>query len=395
MIFNWFKKGKEEHNAAEETPELEQAEVAPQTDEASPAAEASDAPTEEALQPAETAVETENNTYLEAPIENAIPDTSPASEAIISSDTDNAATEKQGYFARLKAGLSKTRSGFTDLFLGKKTLDKDLIEDLEMQLLSADVGMEVTMQIIDDVSAQLERNQLQDVAAVQQRVAEHMCDLLKPYEQALDTDGAKPYVILMVGINGAGKTTTIGKLAHRFKSEGKKVMLAAGDTFRAAAVEQLQTWGERNQVPVIAQKTGADSASVAYDALQSAQARGADVLIIDTAGRLHTQDHLMEELKKIKRVLQKLDPAVPQQTLLVIDAGNGQNALRQAKHFHEAVGLDGLIVSKLDGTAKGGILFAISHQLRLPIRFIGVGEKADDLRPFNVRDFVNVLLYNE
>lgn len=395
MIFNWFKKGKEEHNTAEETPELEQAEVAPQTDEASPAAESSDAPAEEALQPAEAAIETDSNTYLEAPIENAMPHTSPASEAIISSDTDNAATEKQGYFARLKAGLSKTRSGFTDLFLGKKTLDKDLIEDLEMQLLSADVGMEVTMQIIDDVSAQLERNQLQDVAAVQQRVAEHMRDLLMPYEQALDTDGAKPYVILMVGINGAGKTTTIGKLAHRFKSEGKKVMLAAGDTFRAAAVEQLQTWGERNQVPVIAQKTGADSASVAYDALQSAQARGADVLIIDTAGRLHTQDHLMEELKKIKRVLQKLDPAVPQQTLLVIDAGNGQNALRQAKHFHEAVGLDGLVVSKLDGTAKGGILFAISHQLRLPIRFIGVGEKADDLRPFNVRDFVNVLLYNE
>lgn len=395
MIFNWFKKGKEEHNAAEETPELEQAEVAPQTDEASLAAEASDAPTEEALQPAETAVETESNTYLEAPIESAIPDTSPASEGIISSDTDNAATEKQGYFARLKAGLSKTRSGFTDLFLGKKTLDKDLIEDLEMQLLSADVGMEATMQIIDDVSAQLERNQLQDVAAVQQRVAEHMCDLLMPYEQVLDTGSAKPYVILMVGINGAGKTTTIGKLAHHFKNEGKKVMLAAGDTFRAAAVEQLQTWGERNQVPVIAQKTGADSASVAYDALQSAQARGADVLIIDTAGRLHTQDHLMEELKKIKRVLQKLDPAVPQQTLLVIDAGNGQNALRQAKHFHEVVGLDGLIVSKLDGTAKGGILFAISHQLRLPIRFIGVGEKADDLRPFNVRDFVNVLLYNE
>lgn len=403
-MFNWFRKSKKEDSAApaaETEPKLasEAVEIDANTSAEMPLVQeiSGDAAVETAQsQPAE-AVEIDDNTAAEMPLEQEIS----GDETLVMTATPAAGPatdktpEKLSYFARLKAGLSKTRSGFTDLFLGKKTLDKDLIDELEMQLLTADVGIEVTTRIIDDVTAQLERKQLQDVAAVQSRVAEHMRDLLNPYEQPLDTTTAKPYVILMVGINGAGKTTTIGKLAHRFKSEGKKVMLAAGDTFRAAAVEQLQTWGERNQVPVIAQKTGADSASVAYDALQSAQARGIDVLIIDTAGRLHTQDHLMEELKKIKRVLQKLDANVPQQTLLVIDAGNGQNALRQAKHFHEAVGLDGLVLTKLDGTAKGGIVFAITHQLQLPIRFIGVGEKADDLRPFNVNDFVNVLLYNE
>lgn len=301
--------------------------------------------------------------------------------------------EKQSYFARLKAGLSKTREGFVDLFLGKKVLNQDLIDELEMRLLTADIGIEVTNKIIENVTQQIERKQLNDVNAVQQAVATHMEALLTPYEQSLETTLHKPYVILMVGINGAGKTTTIGKLAHRFLAEGKKVMLAAGDTFRAAAVEQLQTWGERNGVPVIAQKTGADSASVAYDALQSAQARGADILIIDTAGRLHTQDHLMEELKKVKRVLQKLDTQAPHQTLLVLDAGNGQNALRQAQHFHEAMQLNGLVITKLDGTAKGGIIFAITDKLQLPVRFIGVGEQLDDLRPFNVKDFVNALLY--
>ena len=303
--------------------------------------------------------------------------------------------ESGGYFARIRQGLAKTRRGFADLFLGKKTLDQDLIDDLETQLLTADVGIEVTRNIIDSVTAKIDRKELKDVEAVKAAVRDHMQQLLAPYAQALDTSRAKPYVILMTGINGAGKTTTIGKLARHFQQEGKKVMLAAGDTFRAAAVEQLQTWGARHNVPVIAQGTGADAASVAYDALQSATARGIDVLIIDTAGRLHTQDHLMEELKKIKRVIAKLDPAAPHETMLIIDAGNGQNALRQAEQFHKAMQLDSITVTKLDGTAKGGILFAISEKLGIPIRYIGVGEQPEDLRPFNAQEFVQALLYAE
>ena len=303
--------------------------------------------------------------------------------------------ESGGYFARIRQGLAKTRRGFADLFLGKKTLDQDLIDDLETQLLTADVGIEVTRNIIDSVTAQIDRKELKDVEAVKAAVRDHMQQLLAPYAQPLDTSRTKPFVILMTGINGAGKTTTIGKLARHFQQEGKKVMLAAGDTFRAAAVEQLQTWGARHNVPVIAQGTGADAASVAYDALQSATARGIDVLIIDTAGRLHTQDHLMEELKKIKRVIAKLDPAAPHETMLIIDAGNGQNALRQAEQFHKAMQLDSITVTKLDGTAKGGILFAISEKLGIPIRYIGVGEQPEDLRPFNAQEFVQALLYAE
>ena len=303
--------------------------------------------------------------------------------------------ESGGYFARIRQGLAKTRRGFADLFLGKKTLDQDLIDDLETQLLTADVGIEVTRNIIDSVTAQIDRKELKDVEAVKAAVRDHMQQLLAPYAQPLDTSRTKPFVILMTGINGAGKTTTIGKLARYFQQEGKKVMLAAGDTFRAAAVEQLQTWGARHNVPVIAQGTGADAASVAYDALQSATARGIDVLIIDTAGRLHTQDHLMEELKKIKRVIAKLDPAAPHETMLIIDAGNGQNALRQAEQFHKAMQLDSITVTKLDGTAKGGILFAISEKLGIPIRYIGVGEQPEDLRPFNAQEFVQALLYPE
>ena len=303
--------------------------------------------------------------------------------------------ESGGYFARIRQGLAKTRRGFADLFLGKKTLDQDLIDDLETQLLTADVGIEVTRNIIDSVTARIDRKELKDVEAVKAAVRDHMQQLLAPYAQPLDTSRTKPFVILMTGINGAGKTTTIGKLARYFQQEGKKVMLAAGDTFRAAAVEQLQTWGARHNVPVIAQGTGADAASVAYDALQSATARGIDVLIIDTAGRLHTQDHLMEELKKIKRVIAKLDPAAPHETMLIIDAGNGQNALRQAEQFHKAMQLDSITVTKLDGTAKGGILFAISEKLGIPIRYIGVGEQPEDLRPFNAQEFVQALLYAE
>ena len=300
-----------------------------------------------------------------------------------------------GYFARIRQGLAKTRHGFANLFLGKKTLDQDLIDDLEAQLLTADVGIKVTTKIIDTVTQQIDRKELKDVDAVKAAVRDHMQQLLAPFAQPLDTSSAKPYVILMTGINGAGKTTTIGKLARHFQQEGKKVMLAAGDTFRAAAVEQLQTWGARHNVPVIAQGTGADAASVAYDALQSATARGVDVLIIDTAGRLHTQDHLMAELQKIKRVIGKLNPDAPHETMLIIDAGNGQNALRQAEQFHKAMQLDSITVTKLDGTAKGGILFAISEKLGIPIRYIGVGEQPEDLRPFNANEFVRALLYAE
>ena len=300
-----------------------------------------------------------------------------------------------GYFARIRQGLAKTRHGFANLFFGKKTLDQDLIDDLEAQLLTADVGIEVTTKIIDTVTQKIDRKELKDVDAVKAAVRDHMQQLLAPFAQPLDTSSAKPYVILMTGINGAGKTTTIGKLARHFQQEGKKVMLAAGDTFRAAAVEQLQTWGARHNVPVIAQGTGADAASVAYDALQSATARGVDVLIIDTAGRLHTQDHLMAELQKIKRVIGKLNPDAPHETMLIIDAGNGQNALRQAEQFHKAMQLDSITVTKLDGTAKGGILFAISEKLGIPIRYIGVGEQPEDLRPFNANEFVRALLYAE
>ena len=318
-----------------------------------------------------------------------------ASVVAIAQPQEKPKSESSGYFARIRQGLAKTRRGFADLFLGKKTLDQDLIDDLETQLLTADVGIEVTRSIIDGVTAKIDRKELKDVDAVKAAVRDHMQQLLAPYAQALDSSRAKPFVILMTGINGAGKTTTIGKLARYFQQEGKKVMLAAGDTFRAAAVEQLQTWGARHNVPVIAQGTGADAASVAYDALQSATARGIDVLIIDTAGRLHTQDHLMEELKKIKRVIAKLDPAAPHETMLIIDAGNGQNALRQAEQFHKAMQLDSITVTKLDGTAKGGILFAISEKLGIPIRYIGVGEQPEDLRPFNAQEFVQALLYAE
>lgn len=264
-----------------------------------------------------------------------------------------------------------------------------------MQLLTADVGIEVTTQIIDRVSEKIHRKELKDINAVRAAIAEHMQELLQPFARPFDISVDKPFVILMTGINGAGKTTTIGKLAHTFQQQGKKVMLAAGDTFRAAAVEQLQTWGARNHVPVVAQATGADAASVAYDALQSATAKGIDVLIIDTAGRLHTQDHLMEELKKIKRVIGKINPQAPHETMLIIDAGNGQNALRQAESFHKVMHLDGITVTKLDGTAKGGIIFAITEKLNIPVRYIGVGEQAEDLRPFNAAEFVNALLYND
>ena len=428
MAFNWLKKhfGKPgatapETAAPEEniTPPEEAAVVAEQPVPAPPAAAVEPAASEpviaetlseEAIAPVaaeQSAPETSAAAAEPAASEPVIAETlSEAAIAPVAAETTEAEpalaqpqtkpkNESGGYFARIRQGLAKTRRGFADLFLGKKTLDQDLIDDLETQLLTADVGIEVTRNIIDSVTAQIDRKELKDVEAVKAAVRDHMQQLLAPYAQPLDTSRTKPFVILMTGINGAGKTTTIGKLARHFQQEGKKVMLAAGDTFRAAAVEQLQTWGARHNVPVIAQGTGADAASVAYDALQSATARGIDVLIIDTAGRLHTQDHLMEELKKIKRVIAKLDPAAPHETMLIIDAGNGQNALRQAEQFHKAMQLDSITVTKLDGTAKGGILFAISEKLGIPIRYIGVGEQPEDLRPFNAQEFVQALLYAE
>ena len=310
------------------------------------------------------------------------------------STTESATDSTTG---NLASRLAKTRRGLgdsmADFFLGKKTIDQSTLDELETSLLSADVGIESTTEIIDDMQARLSRKALANVDALQVALSEHMLEILLPCEQALHIDsGKKPFVILVVGINGAGKTTSIGKLAHYFQQQGKSVMLAAGDTFRAAAIEQLQEWGARNDVAVIAQATGADPASVIFDALQSAQSKNIDVLIADTAGRLHTQSNLMDELAKIKRVMAKLDADAPHETLLIMDAGFGQNALQQAEQFHKAIGLTGLAVTKLDGTARGGILFAIARKLGLPIRFIGVGEGIADLRPFHAREFVEALL---
>jgi fused signal recognition particle receptor len=303
---------------------------------------------------------------------------------------------KAGFFARLKQGLSKTSAsigeGMASLFLGKKIIDDELLEDIETRLLTADVGVEATSVIIQRLTQKVARKELADADALYKSLQAELAAMLKPVEQPLKiTSQNKPFVILVVGVNGAGKTTTIGKLAKKLQLEGKKVMLAAGDTFRAAAVEQLQVWGERNKIPVIAQHTGADSASVIFDAVQAAKARGIDVLIADTAGRLHTKDNLMEELKKVRRVISKLDADAPHEVLLVLDAGTGQNAINQAKQFNQTVELTGLALTKLDGTAKGGVIFALAKQFGLPIRYIGVGEGIDDLRTFEAEPFVQAL----
>lgn len=305
-------------------------------------------------------------------------------------------TGKVGFFARLKQGLSKTSAsigeGMASLFLGKKAIDDDLLEEIETRLLTADVGVEATSVIIQSLTQKVARKQLTDAQALYTSLQGELAAMLKPVEQPLVIKAEhKPFVILVVGVNGAGKTTTIGKLAKKLQLEGKKVMLAAGDTFRAAAVEQLQVWGERNKIPVIAQHTGADSASVIFDAVQAAKARGIDVLIADTAGRLHTKDNLMEELKKVRRVIGKLDADAPHEVLLVLDAGTGQNAINQAKQFNQTVTLTGLALTKLDGTAKGGVIFALAKQFGLPIRYIGVGEGIDDLRIFEAEPFVQAL----
>ena len=304
--------------------------------------------------------------------------------------------QKTGFFARLKQGLSKTSAsigeGMASLFLGKKAIDDDLLEEIETRLLTADVGVEATSVIIKNLTQKVARKQLTDADALYKSLQEELAAMLKPVEQPLKIESQnKPFVILVVGVNGAGKTTTIGKLAKKLQLEGKKVMLAAGDTFRAAAVEQLQVWGERNHIPVIAQHTGADSASVIFDAVQAAKARGIDVLIADTAGRLHTKDNLMEELKKVRRVMGKLDEDAPHEVLLVLDAGTGQNAISQTKQFDQTVALTGLALTKLDGTAKGGVIFALAKQFNIPIRYIGVGEGIDDLRDFESEPFVQAL----
>ena len=308
-------------------------------------------------------------------------------------------SNNQGVFGSLRERLGKTRQnlteGMADLVLGKKTIDDELLEELENRLLLADVGVDATDKIISDLTRRISRKELNNPEALFEALYEDMVSLLEKCEQPLSIDIGSPFIILVVGINGAGKTTTIGKLARQFQDKGHSVILAAGDTFRAAAVEQLQTWGERNNIPVIAQGTGADSASVIFDAVESAKAKNIDIVIADTAGRLHTQSNLMDELIKIKRVMAKLDVAAPHETLLVMDAGFGQNGLVQAEQFHQALGLTGLTLTKLDGTAKGGIVFAIAEKLALPIRFIGVGEGIEDLREFKASDFVNALLDKE
>jgi len=310
--------------------------------------------------------------------------------------SSNAEGDKKGLFARLKSGLSRSRAslgdGLAGLLLGRKSVDAQLLEDIETVLLTADVGVEATLRVTRNLTGRLSRNELADADALLAALREELVAIVRPIAQPLETTtAAPPFVILVVGINGAGKTTSIGKLAKQLQSEGRRVMLAAGDTFRAAAVEQLKVWGERNDIPVIAQQSGADSASVIYDAVEAARARNCDVLIADTAGRLHTQTGLMDELKKVKRVIAKLDATAPHEVLLVLDAGTGQNALAQAQQFRQAVGVTGIALTKLDGTAKGGIVFALAEKLGLPVRFIGVGEGIDDLRPFEPDQFVAAL----
>ena len=333
------------------------------------------------------------------PIE--IPATKPVS--LKSVDSEPAVVEvlgpetKESVFQRIKLGLGRTRTNFKDglsgLLMGKKAIDDDLLEEIETQLLVADLGVDATSRIISNLTSKVGRKELSDSTALYEALKEELRGILafENDKGFLCNDQATPQVLLVVGVNGVGKTTTIGKLAKRFQLEGKSVMLAAGDTFRAAAVEQLQVWGERNNVAVVAQHTGADSASVIYDALESAKAKGVDVLIADTAGRLHTKANLMEELAKVKRVMGKLDTEAPHEVMLVVDAGTGQNALTQVEQFHKTVALTGITLTKLDGTAKGGIVFAIADKMDIPIRFIGVGEQIDDLRPFDADDFVKAL----
>ena len=375
-LFSWLGLGKDEPR--EQTPAPEQS--APVTEVVDETVQ------QDAVEPADVAVaESQTITATAAAQTPDLPVTEPVKRA--------------GFFSRLKQGLAKTSqnlgAGLAGLFSGRK-IDDELYEELETQLLLADVGVDTTQKLIRQLEQHADRKALKDSALLFDKLQHDMAALLQDVEQPLTpVNPAGPFVILMVGVNGVGKTTTIGKMAQQFKQQGKSVMLAAGDTFRAAAVEQLQVWGERNHIPVIAQHTGADSASVIFDAYQAAKARKVDVLIADTAGRLQNKAHLMEELKKIVRVLQKIDAAAPHEVMLTLDAGTGQNALSQAKVFNEAVQLTGISLTKLDGTAKGGVIFAIADQFKLPLRYIGVGEGIDDLRVFNSQDFIRALFSRE
>jgi fused signal recognition particle receptor len=347
------------------------------------------------MTPPESATKSEATRPPEAaPIPTTPPKSVQKSETTTTTEPSPKKEKKKGWFGRLSSGLKRTRSqlggGVANIFLGKKSIDDDLFEELETQLLLADVGIETTQKILTNLTDNVKRKQLKDPQILMTQLKEQLLSILKPCAKPLFLNHT-PFILLMVGVNGAGKTTSIAKIANYYCEMGKNIMLAAGDTFRAAAIEQLQVWGERNNVPVIAQHSGADSASVIYDAVESAQAKQVDIVIADTAGRLHTQNHLMEELKKVTRVIGKLDQTAPHETMLVIDASMGQNALQQAKQFNESVGLTGITLTKLDGTAKGGIVFAIADQLQLPIRFIGVGEGIDDLKPFNAEEFIDAI----
>lgn len=322
--------------------------------------------------------------------------TDKAEEVVQSAETEEADDTPAGFFSKLKSGLAKTRaslsSGLSNIFLGKKELNADLLTDIENALLTADVGVETTEALIQTLTQKLARKELSDAQAAFTVLQEEMKKILEPCSKPLELAGDHhPFVVLVVGVNGSGKTTTIGKLAHFYQKDAKKVMLAAGDTFRAAAIEQLQVWGERNDIAVVAQQPGADTAAVIYDAVEAGKARNMDILLADTAGRLHTQSNLMEELKKVKRVMGKVDNTAPHEVLIVLDATLGQNALNQVKQFNDAVGVSGIVLTKLDGTAKGGIIFAIAKQTGIPIRFIGVGEGINDLRPFNADAFIEAL----
>lgn len=381
--------------ADELLPETLPEEEQPLDDEALAALALAEAPQDDVAEEIIAEEEAEATVADEA-VQDTVSDLPLAAAPILSQEQER--PTKEGFFARLKRSLVKTRqnlgSGFISLFRGKK-IDDELFEELEEQLLIADVGVETTRRIITNLTQQANRKQLRDAEALYGLLKAEMAGILAKVDAPLDVSGKGPFVILMVGVNGVGKTTTIGKLARQYQAQGKSVMLAAGDTFRAAAVEQLQVWGERNHIPVVAQHTGADSASVIFDAIQAAKARGVDVLIADTAGRLQNKSHLMEELKKITRVMKKLDEEAPHEVMLTLDASTGQNAISQAKLFHEAVGLSGITLTKLDGTAKGGVIFSVADQFGIPIRYIGVGEGIEDLRPFKAEDFIEALFARE
>ena len=401
----------ETHDLVEEKPELEIVESAVDSKPfLAESIETNEIVEEEKIQEIATALEPVEEIIEAKNLEDDLPITETVVESEIVEDVKNElqpvveieTREKPsegGFFSRLVKGLLKTKqnigAGFRSFFLGKK-IDDELFEELEEQLLIADIGVPTTSKIIKNLTEHASRKELQDAELLYQQLKVEMADILEPVAQPFVIDTTKkPYVILMVGVNGVGKTTTIGKLARKFQAEGKSVMLAAGDTFRAAAVEQLQVWGERNHIPVVAQSTGSDSASVIFDAMQSAAARNIDILIADTAGRLQNKNNLMDELKKIVRVMKKYDETAPHEIMLTLDAGTGQNAISQAKLFNEAVGLTGISLTKLDGTAKGGVIFAIADQFKLPIRYIGVGEKIEDLREFNAKEFIEALFVHE